>query len=312
MNNNILFTCVGKKAHLIKQFCASIKSNLLDLKCIAIDSSKYAAALYFADEFFISPKANEKSYKDFILEICKKKSIGLIIPFTDYDIILLSENKEFFLKNNISVMVPDNNNILKYRNKFITAKIFNENNIQIPKTYSIHDITKCKKIISKPIAGSGSQGLSILTKENFNKSISNNKNLIIQEFIDGYEITCDLLVEDFKMVVASQRKRLKVRDGEVMNAKMINHSTVLDSLGRMPGAFSMEDGIYTIQCMVKDNIPYFTEINPRVGGGIPLTIHSGLDLPMAVIQKFILKEKINISTKKKLIEMIRWDEAVFI
>jgi len=137
MYNNILFTCVGKKAHLIKQFIASIQLNSYDIKCYATDSSKYAAGLYFADDFFISPNSDSDLYKDFIFNKCKKNAIGLIIPVTDYDLEFFANNKKYFNDFGISVMVPSKNNIMKYRDKILTAKIFSENSISYPKTYTI-------------------------------------------------------------------------------------------------------------------------------------------------------------------------------
>ncbi len=312
MHNNILFTCVGKKAHLIKQFNASIQLNSFDIKCYASDSSKYAAGLYFADDFFISPNSDSHLYKDFIFNKCKENAISLIIPLTDYDLEFFANNKKYFNDSDISVMVPNENNIMKYRDKILTAQIFSQNKISYPKTHTIDNLSSCNKIISRPIDGSGSKGISIFEKSDLNNDIFNTDGLIIQEFIDGYEVTCDALVSDSILIAASQRKRLKVREGEVMNAKMIDHKGISNDLKKMPSAFNMEDGLYTIQCIIKNNKPYFTEINPRFGGGAPMTIASGLDLPLALIQKFIFKQDMDIPTEINLIEMIRWDDAVFI
>lgn len=38
-------------------------------------------------------------------------------------------------------------------------------------------------------------------------------------------------------------------------------------------------GPITVQCMLRDGKPYFTEINPRFGGGVPLGIAAGVRSP---------------------------------
>jgi carbamoyl-phosphate synthase large subunit len=38
-------------------------------------------------------------------------------------------------------------------------------------------------------------------------------------------------------------------------------------------------GPITVQCIMKDGIPHFTEINARLGGGVPLGIAAGADSP---------------------------------
>ena len=42
-------------------------------------------------------------------------------------------------------------------------------------------------------------------------------------------------------------------------------------------------GPITIQCMMKNNEPHFIEINGRLGGGVPLAIAAGVDIPALII-----------------------------
>jgi carbamoyl-phosphate synthase large subunit len=42
-------------------------------------------------------------------------------------------------------------------------------------------------------------------------------------------------------------------------------------------------GPITIQCMMKNNEPRFIEINGRLGGGVPLAIAAGVDIPALLV-----------------------------
>jgi carbamoyl-phosphate synthase large subunit len=44
-------------------------------------------------------------------------------------------------------------------------------------------------------------------------------------------------------------------------------------------------GPITVQCMLKDERPYFTEINARLGGGVPLAIAAGVDVPALLLAR---------------------------
>jgi len=58
---------------------------------------------------------------------------------------------------------------------------------------------------------------------------------------------------------------------------------------------------------------YFTEINPRFGGGYPLTHYAGVNFPQLII-KLIKGEKVEpiIGEYKEGVLMLRYDEGIFI
>lgn len=54
------------------------------------------------------------------------------------------------------------------------------------------------------------------------------------------------------------------------------------------------------------------EINPRFGGGFPLSLAAGADFPLWII-KMLLNEEINIALDewKEDVAMLRFDDAIF-
>jgi carbamoyl-phosphate synthase large subunit len=108
---------------------------------------------------------------------------------------------------------------------------------------------------------------------------------IVQEFIDGPEITtdvvCDLEGEVMGMV---SRRRIEVRSGEVAKGVTVCLPEVLDGCLRIARALPAI-GPITVQCLMQGDTPRFTEINARFGGGVPLGIAAGVNAPLLLLGK---------------------------
>ena len=73
-------------------------------------------------------------------------------------------------------------------------------------------------------------------------------------------------------------------------------------------------GPITVQCIMKDGIPHFTEINARLGGGIPLGIAAGVDSPRWLLASAaeIPVEIPPLGTYKTGLYMTRFDDSFFL
>jgi carbamoyl-phosphate synthase large subunit len=102
---------------------------------------------------------------------------------------------------------------------------------------------------------------------------------IVQEFLPGPEITTDVICGlNGELLGAVSRKRLEVRSGEVTKGVTISDRRILDACALIARHLPAI-GPITVQCMMKDDAPHFTEINARFGGGMPLGVAAGVDSP---------------------------------
>ncbi len=166
------------------------------------------------------------------------------------------------------------------------------------------------------------------------------KKPIIQEFVEGTEYTIDVLC-DLKGEIISivPRERIEVRSGEVSKSKTVNHKEIikatLDLVNKLKqyieeykvyckvasknfNTLPLEKdealvmGPLTIQCIVtKEAEIKFIEINPRFGGGVPLSFESGVDYGKYFRYMVEEKEIKPIIGNFKEITMLRYDEAIF-
>jgi len=85
-------------------------------------------------------------------------------------------------------------------------------------------------------------------------------------------------------------------------------------LGALVEALGDCQGMITVQCfLTPDNRIVFIEINPRFGGGVPLSIRAGADSPRWLLE--MLMGRVPVITMDGWtsgLMMLRYDEGVFV
>ncbi len=91
---NILIVSAGIRGYLIKYFKEALAGRGL---VFAADCSKFAPALYDADDYFIIPAVTDSEYIKTIIKVCQNNSIEGIISLSDLELPILAENKDKLL-----------------------------------------------------------------------------------------------------------------------------------------------------------------------------------------------------------------------
>jgi carbamoyl-phosphate synthase large subunit len=109
---------------------------------------------------------------------------------------------------------------------------------------------------------------------------------IIQPFIEGTEYTVDIFCDfEGNPIFITPRIRLAVRAGEVLKTEITQDRQIITEMKRL-----LQDyrpfGPITVQLIrQKDTgVDHYIEINPRFGGGAPLTMMAGANAAQALLQ----------------------------
>lgn len=137
---------------------------------------------------------------------------------------------------------------------------------------------------------------------------------MVQEYIEGTEYTVDVML-DFKGNIKTivPRMRIETRAGEVSKGVTKKDAVIINAVEEVVNKLPQPVGCLTLQCFKKINGDItFIEINPRYGGGIPLSIQAGANFPLWTIQA-AKGEVFNVQdySWKENLTMLRYDEAVF-
>lgn len=298
MQRNILITSAGKRVELLLEFQREIKS--IDGAVLAVDlNPKMSPACRLADKSIPVPRVTSNDYIDTILEICRSNEVRLVIPTIDTELLFLAASRDKFLQAGIEVMVSDESFISICRDKRKTIKMFDDFGIRNPSPRDKYNPEF--PMFAKPYDGSLSTNIHVLhSKDELTEEILNDPKLLFMEFIDKREykeFTVDMYYgADHYVKAIVPRERIEIRGGEVNKGAarknyLVNY--LRERMGYMPGV----RGCICIQLFYReeDNDVVGIEINPRYGGGYPLSYYAGAKFPKLMIDEYIRGHRIEYS-----------------
>jgi carbamoyl-phosphate synthase large subunit len=317
---NILFTCIGRRVSLLESFKKAAKELKLNCKCFGTDRTELSAALQLCDKKFIVNSVTHQDYVKQLLKIVKQNSVKLLVPTVDLDLHLLAANKNKFSDAGCTVLISEPDVINICQDKRQTFKFLAENGFDTPVTLSTEQALHKKNIkyplFLKPWDGYASRGNALVKNREelcfYTKKIPN---CIVQEFIAGQEFTCDVFVDfDLKVRCVVPRNRIETRTGEVSKGKIIKNMKIMRRTAELVQTLGAGPGIITVQLILtKDETIKFIEINPRFGGGVPLSIKAGANFPKWILQLLTGKvPNIKLDGFENNLLMLRYDEAVWL
>lgn len=279
---NILILSAGRRVELVQSFQKAAKRLNIESNVVAGDCSETAPAIYFADRKAILPRINEDNYVDEIINVCKREGIRLVIPTIDTDLLLLSEERERIESESGAVVLISSTEVISIcRDKINTQKFLEENGFKIPKMYSEEELDSGElefPLFIKPKSGSSSiNTFKVNNIEELATYRSLIKEPIVQDFMEGKEFTVDVFLDfDGNLTTVVPRLRMATRSGEISKGKIVKDREIIEDIKRLVEVLK-PIGHITVQLMKTNKGIEYIEINPRFGGGAPMSIQSGAD-----------------------------------
>ncbi len=283
----LLFTGVGRRIELLQAFRNAALVLNKELKIYGADMAGTAPALAYCDYTRIVVAMKDPGYIDNLLSICKADHIDLLIPTIDTDLLVLSENKEKFEAIGTKVMISAPDKIRICRDKNNTSQFFVDCGLHAPTP--VNDWKEYKSgypAFIKPKDGSSSiNAFKVENQEELEIYAGQVKDYIVQPFVSGHEYTIDIFCDWHGGPISIvPRERLQVRAGEVLKTQICMDKTMIQESKALCKVFK-PCGPMTVQ-LIRDaaGIDWFIEINPRFGGGAPLSVKAGARSAEAILK----------------------------
>jgi len=325
----------------------NIISMLREIKYIneivGIDTNNDNPGRFLVDTFYKAPKTTDEEYVPFVLDLCLKENIDVILcTSTQHSLIPLKKHEKMF--NDINVKIPgtDIEDLMIANDKGLMLEKVNKSNINcpkflIPKNLKQFDsfLLENKNVIVKPRVSSGSRGFRILknnhkldyndisgksddlskivdssTYRNIIKKHNDLSNTLMMEYLEGQDYSVYALAEKGNSLVTIPFKRLNPKDGVSLVSEVDMNEIVIDYVKKIIKLFNL-DWVVNIQLKLSpDNKPLIYEINPRLAGSVILTKGANCDLIKYGLD-VILNKKIKINNPRTC-KMIRYYTEVLI
>ena len=317
---NILITSIGRRVALVECFHNAFYELELEGSIVGIDLSDTAPAFRVTDKSYKVCPIVDPDYIPQILDICVKENIAFLFSVLDTDLLKLASSKDEFSSIGTYAIISPPDVISTCRDKYKTNDFLTSHDILTPGLHSIDAAANDLKFpfFIKPLDGSSSKNtFKISTREEYLFFRNYVPNPILLDYIEGQEYTSDIYI-DFRGRVRCivPRKRLEVRAGEVSKSQIELTPSVIQPTQKLAQVLAARGaiGVLNIQCLLtSDGTVYFIEINPRFGGGCPLSIKAGYNFPKWLIQETLGQEiDTELEDDGDGLTMLRYDEAVFV
>lgn len=314
---NFMILAAGTRNKVVQYFKKTFSGNGI---VIATDANHLGPAIYDADKYYILPLITEPGYIDFIVDICKNEKVDGVLSLIDPELSLLAANEKRFNDIGTTVfgssyelceMALDKMQMYNWlKNHGYKCALSWMDKYEFYKSVEAKEISY--PVFVKPYRGSASLSVSkVYDKDTIDLLFTHEKDLMIQEFLNGQEIGADVYIDMISGEVVSifTKKKIKMRAGETDKAVSFKDPVLFELIEK----FVLEAGYrgpIDIDIFEIDGEYYISEVNPRFGGGYPHAYESGCDHMKLIYNNLQGKtNKKNIGNYEDGIYMMKYNEV---
>jgi len=340
MVKNILITAVGGRSVGSGILHALTRSSLEVSKrwnVIAADADSFAWGLYKVHQRTLLPLAKSPDYIVSIQNVIKKYNLHAIIPGSEAESNILSQNKQLF---NIPIITNSHQLMPLMMDKFATMDKLKALGLPTIATYCIEEWKKALDefgfpLIIKPSMGTGgSKGVSLCTTLAELKTILNNipanSGYCIQPLIgtDENEYTVGVLSDKNGKLLDSIVMKRKLLGLSLLDSKKVGDKRFSISTGYSQGYFikhkPIQDFCEKLSCSLKSTGPlniqlrihngeiYVFEIHPRFSGTTTMRADVGFNEPDILLRNHLFNENFDRIPYQYDVAVIRAFEHVIV
>lgn len=321
MTTNVLISSAGRRVALLETFRDTLRSLGLQGKVMAADASACSAAAWAADDRFLVPRCTDEAFIPLMLDLCARERVSLVVPTIDTELMVLAQHRADFRAIGTTVSVSAPETIAVSEDKRRTHAFLLDRGFPTVAQAEVPQVLADPRswpypLIVKPVSGSASEGVVRVTDHNGLTVATAGQDTVVQVLARGVEYTVDLFVDGTGTCRgAVPRQRLEVRAGEVVKAVTARVPAIVDLAEQLakslPGAF----GVLNLQ-LFYDQVGgdlRIIEINPRFGGGFPLTHRAGAPFVRWLVEMAAGRAPdFDVAPWRDGLMMLRYDDAVFV
>lgn len=318
---NVLLSSAGRRHVLLQIFRKALAQLDLAGEVMATDVTRLAAALQAADRAFLMPRCTSSEFIPAMLDICRDHHVNLLIPTIDTELPSYAANRESFAAIGTTIAISSPEVIAIGGDKVRTHDWLVANGFPTVRQAAADAVAADPAawpypFLVKPAGGSSSVGVAIVKDRAQLEAMTRGGGFIAQSIAKGKEHTIDFLADRRgRCLCAVPRCRLETRAGEVSKGMAVRSGPLQALAARLCEALPGAYGCLNVQVFLDDATGELNviELNPRFGGGFPLTWEAGAHYPRWIIEELLGRPTTaSANGWRDRLVMLRYDDAVFL
>jgi carbamoyl-phosphate synthase large subunit len=288
-NIKILVTGVGGPAGIN---IARLLRGRDDVFVVGCDVDATASGQLFVDEFVIAPYVRDEAvYKTWMQDIISSRGFDMVIPTVHEELPLLAT-----FASKLAAFVPLSGpaTLALGADKFAAYQWVAAHLPQYaPRFISLKEWTPDwgtdKSLFIKPRAGRGARGCKVVDCDELVFLQSHDEcpeDIVVMELLPGTEWTVDAYVgTEGQIVYVIPRERSGLAGGISIKGKTVRHEAVIEATKAFMAQLDMRGPVCIQWKADASGQPKFVEINPRLSGGLMISVAGGINPVTALIEE---------------------------
>jgi carbamoyl-phosphate synthase large subunit len=256
---------------------------------IAADMDPWAAGLYLVppEARTLVPAGTDPHFAGATLARCTAMGVDVLIPTCDAELRPLGKARDEFRRVGVELLLAPDQALDVCLDKLALAERC-AGHLPVPRTERLDKVADPESwtypVMIKPRTGSGSRGISVAASSQELMRLDPSPDFMVQDYLPGAEYSIDVLADVTGHVVAAvPRVRERVDSGVSVAGRTV-HDGELERLGADVARATGLTYVANVQFR-RDVVghPALLEVNPRFPGTMPLTVASGVDMPLMAL-----------------------------
>jgi len=292
---------LGAGGNVSQGIMSALSSSSIPCRVVGACIGSESLGLFFCDTAYISPYANDPTFVDWVINVCNKESIDIVLTGVEENILAIELQRKHFQEGTKAVFISSNLQQLQIGlNKLSTANWLRDNGCNYPKSANLNDKQSLSELIekvgfpliAKPNSGKGSVGIFIANRMEDLQTIEG-KDYCVQELMgtddDEYTTACYIDKQGNPCDMIIMHRTLK--HGTTFMAEIVHDEAIRKECEKICAAFKPK-GPLNIQLRMHKGRPVCFELNVRFSGTTPIRAHWGYNDVEAMIREYLFGEPI--------------------
>lgn len=288
----LLLSCVGRRGYIASYFRSHLEPGD---RIIGTSNSAWTPGFAACDHAVVLPDIRSPEYLPGLLRLCREQGVNALLSFFDPDIDTLSRHRDELHEAGVVPVLPSARVSAIGFDKHRTPAFLAETGFNAATSFvelaSIHtaleDGSLKFPVVVKPRFGFGSKHLFVARDpDELNAFFGYAPDMMVQRWFSGQEFHLDVLNDlEGRVVAVVPKRKTMMRAGETDQAVTVGDTNLIalgERLGTELGRLG-HVGPLDVDLFVEDGEPFVLEMNPRFGGGYPLSQLAGADFPGLIV-----------------------------
>jgi len=263
------------------------------LRVIVMDNTEDNLGRYCSERFILAPPiSDEPAFLDAVERACREHSVDLVLPSTEYELGTLARNASFIRSTGARLLSSPQAVLAVATDKLELHRWLESNDLpSLPTSCDPRASGLLPPLLGKPRRGWGAKAQRLLlTAQDVEAAATPDPQVVWQPRLSGFsEYSVDFAIDEAgRISPLAIRRRSRTLSGFALMGDFVVDVELKSLVTRVTAEVARLGGLglYNLQVLCQGQDRWVTDLNPRAGTSLPLSLAAGFN-PVA----FLLGER---------------------